>query len=190
MSQIFKPMTSSPAPPGFVLSLTPDGIDGSTGTGTPVVPDVNGNINITGLPTGSGNSSPDSNFETFNDGTSTLQIAHRYQGPATTVGATTSTILTIPSTVASIINIEAQLAGITGTPDGVGGELRGTVFRGAGAPTVIGITDAVVRATAALTAASYTVSVSGNNLIVTVTGVAGQTIEWYIIAEIVVKSFI
>lgn len=183
MSQIFKPIQSSPAPPGFVLELTPD-------SGAAVVPDVSGNINLTGLPTGANQSSPDSNFETFNAGTSTMQIAHRYQSNATTVGAATVTILSIPVTVASTMNIESQIAGITATPDGVGGEVRGTVFRGAGAPIVIGIVDAVVRATPALVTSSYNISVSGNNLIVTVTGVAGQTIEWYIIAEIVNKSFI
>ena len=184
MSQIFKPIQASPPPPGFLEELTPD-------FGAPVLPDVSDNINILGAPAIQANQwTPDTNFATYNAGTSTMQIAHRYQGSATTVGATTSTILTIPVTVASVINIEAQLAGITGTPDGVGGELRGTVFRGAGAPTVIGITDAVVRATASLTTASYTVNVSGNNLIVTVSGVLAQTIEWYIIAEIVNKSFI
>lgn len=172
----------TPPPPGSVLQLTPD-------LGAAVTP-TGGNINLTGLPTGANQSTPDSNFETFNAGTSTMQFAHRYQGAATTVGATTQTILTIPVTVGSTMNIEAQLAGIEPTPNGVGGEVRGTVFRAGGAPTLLGVPDKVVRATSPIAAATFDVNVSGNNLIVSVTGVATFTIEWYIIAEIVQKTFI
>jgi hypothetical protein len=88
------------------------------------------------------------------------------------------------------MNVQAQIAGIESTPLGVGGELSGTVFRGGGAPSVLGVPDKVVRASAALAACAFNVSVSGNNLIVTVTGVAGKTIEWYAIGWIVQKSFI
>lgn len=174
---------SSPPPPTGVLELTPD-------LGAVVVPDGSGNINLTGLPTGSGSSVPDSNFETFNAGTSTMQFAFRYQGAGTTIGAVTTTILTIPVTVASTMNISVQFAGIEATPLGVGGEASGTVFRGAGAPTVLGVPDKVVRASAALAAASVDINVSGNNLVFTVTGVAGKTIEWYAIGWIVQKPFI
>ena len=182
MSQIYKPGTGGGPPVDAVLQLTPD-------LGAPVTPTA-GNINLTGLDTGTAQSTPDTNFETFNAGTSTMQFAHRYQGSGTTVGAATTTLITIPVTVASTMNIEVQVAGIEATPLGVGGEVRGTVFRGGGAPTVLSISDKVVRASAPLAASTYDISVSGNNLIVTVTGVAAHTIEWYAIAWIVQKSFI
>lgn len=183
MSQIYKSGSGSGPIPGGVLKLTPD-------LGVAVVPDINGNINVTGAPTGANQSVNDSNFETYNAGTSTMQVARRYQGSATTVGAVTSTVITIAVTVASVMNIEAQVAGIESTPLGVGGEVRGTVFRGGGGATLLGTPDNVVRASALLAAAAFTVNVSGNNLIVTVTGVAGRTIEWYVIADITQKSFI
>lgn len=184
MSQIYKAATSNPPPPGFVVSLTPD-------LGAAVVPNGSGTINLTGLPTGTAQSTADSNFETFNAGTSTMQIAHRYQGGATTTDGTTPvTILTIPVTVASTMNITAQLSGINSAPAGVGGEISGTVFRGGAGATLLGVPDKVVRSSVALSAATFDVNASGNNLIVTVTGVAATNIEWYIIAQIVNQSFI
>lgn len=178
--------SGSNSPSGDVNSLTPD-------VGASVVPTA-GAIALTGQPTGSGSNVPEDNFYTYNAGTSAMQIAHRYQDSGTTTdGVTPVTLLTIPITVASCINISAQLAGIEATPTGVGGEIRGTVFKGgAGTGVLLGTPDKVVRASAALAAATFDVAVDGggNNLLLTVTGVAGKTIEWYVIAEIVVKSFI
>lgn len=176
MSQFFIGGSVTPPPPGVVVALHPD-------SGANVVPDGSGVIDITGITT------TDTNFETFNGGTSILQVAHRYQGSATTVGATTQTILTIALTAGSTMNVQCQLAGIESTPLGVGGEIRGTAFRG-GSSTLLGVPDKVVRASAPLASATFDISVSGNDLIVTVTGVAAHTIEWYVIAEIVVKTFI
>ena len=183
MSQIYKRTSSGPPPAGTVVELTPD-------LGGVVVPDGSGNINLSGLQTGAFSSVADSNFETFKSGTSTMQFAFRYQGAGTTVGATTTTLITIPVTAASVMNAEAQIAGIEATPLGVGGEARGTVFRGGGGATVLGVPDKAVRASSALAACSFDINVSGNNLIVTVTGVAGKTIEWYAIAWVAQKTFI
>lgn len=185
MSQIYKTQTAV-APPGTVLALQPD-------SGANVIPTGAGVIQVSGQPSGANQSVPEDNFFTYNAGTSDLQIAHKYQAGGTTVGAATTILLTIPITVASSINIQAQLAGIEATPLGVGGEVRGTVFKGgAGTGVLLGTPDKVVRASAALAGSTFDVSVDGggNNLLLTVTGIAGKTIEWYVIAEIVVKSFI
>lgn len=179
--------SGSNSPSGDVSALKPD-------VGANVVPNGSGVIAVTGQPTGVADNVPEDNFETFNAGTSSIQVAHKYQkGGTTTDGITAVTLLTIPITVASVINISAQLAGIEASPTGVGGEIRGTVFKGgAGTGVLLGVPDKVTRASAALAAATFNISVDGggNNLLLTVTGAAGKTIEWYVIAEIVVKSFI
>ena len=172
---------------GIVKSLTPD-------VGSAVTPNGAGTIIVSGQPTGANQSINEDNFYTYNAGTSDLQIAHKYQASGTTTdGVTDVTLLTIPVTVASSINITAQLAGIESTPLGVGGEISGTVFKGAaGTGVLLGVPDKVVRASVPLAAATFNLSVDGggNNLLLTVKGVAGKIIEWYVIAEIVVKSFI
>jgi len=185
LSQIYKNNGGVVPPPGTVIELTPD-------LGAAVVPDGSGNINLTGLPTGAAQSTPDSNFETFNAGTSTMQFAHRYQGSGTTVGAVTTTLITIPVTVASTMAITCTVAGIEGTiPSGVGGSLDAVVFRGGAGAIFIGSANQyITESDPLIVGCSLNVSTSGNNLIVTVTGVAGFTIEWYSIATIVEKTFI
>lgn len=189
MSQFYINSAGIAPPPGSVVALQPD-----VTTHGNVVPDGSGVIQVSGQPSGANNSVPEDNFYTYNAGTSDLQIAHKYQGAGTTTdGVTAVTLLTIPITVASTMNIQAQLAGIEATPLGVGGEIRGTVFKGgAGTGVLLGVPDKVVRASAPLAAATFDVSVDAgkNNLLLTVTGVAGKTIQWYVIAEIVVKAFI
>ena len=124
--------------------------------------------------------------------TVTISATGSYTGTATTSDAAgqTQTIISIPVTVASVIEISAQLAGIEATPLGVGGEINATVFRGSGSPSLLDVSNKVVRASSAISAATFNVSVSGNNLIVTVTGVATKTIEWSAVAQIVEKTFI
>lgn len=186
MSQIYKTQTGS-SPSGPVVELTPD-------VGAVVIPDGSGNINLTGAPTGAGSSSLDSNFETFNAGTSTMQFAHRYQNSVTTSDGAgqTQTILTVPVTVSTAMSVHAQVAGIEASiPSGVGGSIDGAVFRGGGGATTITTANKYIDvSSSSINGCDLNVSVSGNNLIVTVTGVATFTIEWYCIATIVQKSFI
>lgn len=185
MSNFYVSAAGLPPPPGSVTNLTPD-------LGATVVPDGAGNINVTGLPTGVNQSTLDSNFETFNAGTSTMQVAHRYQGVGTTIGASTTTLITIPVTAASTMSVSCTLAGIEATiPSGVGGSIDGLVFRGAGAATFIASANKYIAESNPLIAGcDLNVSTSANNLIITVTGIAGFTIEWYAIATIVQKTFI
>ena len=184
MSEYHINPNSLPPPAGSVIELTPD-------SGVAVTPTA-GNINLTGLDTATNQSTPDSNFQTFNAGTSTMQFAHRYQGSGTTVGATTTTLITIPVTVASTMAISCTVAGIEGSiPSGVGGAMDGIVFRGGGAAIFIGEANKYISESDPLiSGCDLNVSTSGNNLIVTVTGKAGFTIEWYAIATIVQKTFI
>lgn len=125
--------------------------------------------------------------------TLTIQLTNRLQGTATTSDGAgqTQTILTYAMNVASTVTFEVSLAAIEASgPNGVGGFVSGTVFRGGGAPLVIGIVDVQSNTTAALNGATFNLTVSGNNAIITVTGKAGFLIEWVAVATFVQKVFI
>ena len=186
MSQIYKNQSAGPPPPGSVISLTPDS------AGSAILPNGAGTIFVTGLPTGAQQSTLDSNFETFNAGANTMQIAHRYQGTGTTIDAATTTLITIPVTVASTMSASVLISGIEASiPSGVGGSIDGLVFRGGGAAIFIASANKYISESDPLiNGCDLNINASGNNLIVTVTGKLGFTIEWYAIATIVLKSFI
>ncbi len=101
-------------------------------------------------------------------------------GIATTVGATTQTI--IPFTLASntVLTIQVIVSGQdTGSKDGVGGYCTATVKNVAGTASIVGTApDILVSAEGTIAAATFTVGVTGAQFIVTVTGVAGRTINW------------
>lgn len=178
MSQIYKTNTGGGGG-GSINTLTPD-------SGGVISPTAN-NINIFGQ------TATDSNFVTTNVGSSTMTVTHKYQGAATTSDGAgqTQTILTIPVTVATSMTIRAMVAGIEATPLGVTGEISGGVFRGAGGATPITTANKFIDVSdPSISGCDLNVTTSGNNLIVTVTGKATFTIEWYCIAEIVSKSFI
>lgn len=173
---------------GPVLQLTADSATiASPYVETPVIPS-SGNINVTGASTN------DSNFLTVAIAPATLLITNRYQGVTTTSDGAgqTQTIVTIPVTVASIMEITATFAGIEITgPNGVAGSIQGAVFRGnSGGAVLIATSDLFLGVTAGIPAATFAISVSGNNAIITVTGQPTLTIEWNCLVNITVKSFI
>ncbi len=107
-------------------------------------------------------------------------------GTATTVGATTANInvnIPIPtnSTTSCIINV----AGFSSDNLGLGGESIGAVRNVAGVLTVISINDTTKNNDNALAGWTIGLTTSGTNALVQVTGVAGKTINWRAIIEIV-----
>ena len=186
MSQIYKNQGGGGGG-GAVFKIQPD-------HGANVTP-VGGTIIATGGGGSPNYASPfDINLETFNNGTNVLQVAMRFRGQVTTSDGAgqTQTILSIPVTVASNMVVEAFITGIEASiPSGVGGTITGSVFRGAGAATLIGTGNKFLTTSDPLIGASdITITASGNNLIVTVTGTATYTIEWYCVAIMVEKTFI
>jgi hypothetical protein len=147
-----------------INTLTPD-IGG-------VVTPVANNIDLNG---GNG-------IQTSNGGAGILIINDTLvrTGTATTVDAATSTAITIPLSPSQSGTFQAIFSAYEATtPASAGGQIVGTAYRpGAGAAAVVGTPDKLFETTAALAAASIDVSVSGNNVILTVTGVVGLTINW------------
>jgi hypothetical protein len=178
MSQIYKNVTGSGT--AVVQTLTPD-------VGGAISP-TGGNINVLGTGTATGQTVPDNNFETFNIGSSTMLICHRYQGSVDTSDGAgqTQTVFSFPMTAGSTISIEAQVSGFEATiPGGTGGSITGAGFRGGAGATLIASGNKLLgRSTATLAATDFDLSVSGNNLIVTVTGQPTYTMSWYCIATI------
>ena len=110
-----------------------------------------------------------------------------FQGSVTTIGAVTGDMTTIPlGIVAGTFSIGVRLGAFeASTPAGAGYSLT-AAFRTDGATaTLIGSVDQILNEDAALVAGDATMVTSGNSVIVRVTGVAGLTINWSGIAEIV-----
>ncbi len=151
---------------GSVDTLTGD-VGGAVG------PDGANNINLL---TGAGLLStgvPGTNTITF-----TLDGANH--GLATTVGATTAQVITVAlGATPGVYTFDCKVAAFdAGTPSGAGYTIVGAV-RTTGAAAVLIPGQAVdTFEEAALAGASAALTVAGNNARITVTGVAGLTINW------------
>ena len=172
MSQIIVPVLSNPPPPGFVISLTGN-------TGGAVGPDGSDNINVFG---GSGVNI------SGNMGTHTLTVNILNSQTATTTtsdgAGQTQTILTFPlAATPTAYAFEARVAAIDKNNLSVGG------FSGFCAVQTDGVTASILTDTDLIThetktpitginGATVSFSVSGNNAILQVVGVATHTINW------------
>lgn len=176
MSQIIKPLTSSgPIPPIIPTSFTVDITDDTTVVGVPpvggtVVPQAN-ILRVTG----------DNGINTVaSTAFPGVMIIYFTRGEVTTVGATTSACLTYPINTDSALTMQLIVIGRdTTTGDAVGGYSTCTVKNVAGVVSVIGTPDIIVnRGTTFANTVTFTVSGSGSNFVVNVTGEAGKTIKW------------
>lgn len=118
--------------------------------------------------------------------TLTISLTNYIEGTATTVGATTATVLSIPMSDTTVTTVSAELSGYESTlPGGVGSSLTASFIRSGAGATLIDAPDDFQNISPSLSAASYSISGSGNNIILTVTGQAGVTINWRAIARLV-----
>lgn len=158
-------------PPGTVATLTGD-------TGGAVSPDGSNNINLL---TGAGLTSTGTPI----NNTITFTLDGVYSGSATTIGAVTQTLITIPMADGSTTTFDVLISGFESTlPGAVGSSLIATFIRtAAGVPTIVAAADDQQNVSATLSGVSYTITGSGANVIVTVTGQAGVTINWTGIAR-------
>lgn len=167
MSQTGSYSSAAPAPPGTVTALQGN-------TGGPVGPNGSGIINVVG----SGNLTVTGNPGTF---TETISQTNFVSGTTTTVGAVTGNVITLPlGAVPGTYTVDTMIAGFT-----TAGGTLGAGYTIVGAARTTGAAAVLIQGQApdhfeegALVAGSADLVVSGNNLIVQVTGTAGFTVDW------------
>ena len=168
MSQIFKRVTSGTLPPDVATSyVTDDGTAIPAANTLNVLGDDTTEYNANGLTTeGSGD-------------TVTVLLTNRVQGSTSTTGAVTGDVITFAmGAVPGTFRFDVQVTGFESTtPAGAGYGLE-ICARTTGAVATLIDVDVNPQEEAALSACSCTAVVSGNNLIVRVTGTIGLTINW------------
>ncbi len=186
MSQIIKNLAAGPVPPAVPTSFTTDYNATFSGTGVSVpsanIENVVGSFatinNINGIAT---QANP-------NNGSNLLVLlTNRLRGTGSTVGAVTTDLVTfsLGSTPGTFI-IDANFCAFESTtPAGAGYSLFGTVRTTGAAASLVGTPDKINNEDAALIACNSDIVVSGNNVILRVTGTAGLTINWVVVATYV-----
>jgi hypothetical protein len=179
MSQIYKSLTAGPVPPAVPTSFVTD-------INSPSVPIANIENVFGGFVT------TDDADGIQTDGSSgsntlTIQLTNRLRGSGSTVGAVTTDLVTfsLGATPGTYV-IDANFCAFEPTtPAGAGYSLFGSVRTTGAAAFLVGTPDKINNEDASLIACNADIVVSGNNAILRVTGTAGLTIDWVVLATYV-----
>lgn len=180
MSQFYVNSSAAPLPPTVPTSFTTDVRDNTTNSPGNATPSANV-IQILGRDTSQNNDNGIRTDADPNNGNIVyVELTNRVTGAVTTTDATTTTIISLnlgsnPGVFIAQGDLTAyNLTDIAGASYTFEGAMRTT-----GAAAVeIGVEGKNVFEEVAMAAADFTISASGNNLIVQVTGIAGKTIDW------------
>jgi hypothetical protein len=147
-------------------------------SGGPVSPTAN-NINILGDDSTVNNTNGITVIGTPGTSTETVTLTNRIQGTVTTVGATTSPIITFTPTVIGTYSFEVRIAAYNTTASlGAAYSIFGSArFDGVNS-NLIDIVDKITNEEGAMSAANATFTVSGANILINGVGYAAQTINW------------
>lgn len=181
MSQIYKPLTSSgPIPPIIATSYVTD-----VGTAIPAA-------NILNVPSNTSNTNTVNGIQTTGAGnTLTVQLTNRITAKATTTDGVTPVILysfplgATPGTYLFTQRIVGY--NITSSFGAVYSGFRGVRTTGA-AGILINSNQVIVGEEDSFVVSEVVNSISGNNAVLTVTGVTGQTIDWNVVTEYIFIS--
>ena len=185
MSQFYQGVVAGSLPPTVPTSFVTD-----NGTIIPAanVVNINGGstsantangIQVIANPTGSNNE--------------VIQLTNRISGSATSTGSVTTTLITFPlSATPGTYTFDISIAGFAtagvGTPLGAGYTIVGAI-RSTGVSAVLLPSQAVDSfEEGSLSANLASLSVSGNNALVQVSGVAAYTIDWHAVGSYVFVS--
>lgn len=179
MSQIIKSVASTPSvPTAFV-----------TDSGT-VIPSAN-TVNVNG---GSTSANSNNGIQVIANPTGSnnevIQLTNRFQGTTTTVGAVTNTVITFPlGATPGTYFFEFLVSGFNASgPAGAGYQTYTTIRTSGSAGHVIGDTDSITHEDASLLLTTANATVSGNNMIFQVGGVAGLTIDWNVVGSYILVT--
>lgn len=182
MSQIFTSSTSSPPPPVVATTYVTD-------INSPAVPILN-ILNVLGNDTTTNNVNGIQTDGSSGSNTLTIQLTNRLQGTGTTVGATTADLVTFSlGATPGTYNVEARVSGFnSSTPASTSYTVIGTVRTSGAAGALDGVPDETPIENIALLTSDVDFIISGNNFIIRVTGVAGLTLNWAVVATYVFIS--
>jgi hypothetical protein len=118
-----------------------------------------------------------------------VQLANLFEGSATTVGAVTANVMTIPlGGAAGTYQFEARVAAFNAsTPASAGYNVYGTFRTDGTTATLVGNQDVYNEEAALVTADAYFIA-SANNAILQVLGVAALTIDWIAETELTIST--
>lgn len=179
MSQIYKSLTSGPVPPAVPTSFVTD-------VNSPSVPIANVENVLGGFVTTDNPNGIETDGSSGSN-TLTVQLTNRLGGSGTTVGATTADLVTfsLGATPGTYV-IDASFCGFEATtPAGNGYNIFGCVRTTGAAAALVDIPDKINNEDPVLLPCTADLVVSANNAILRVTGTAGFTINWVVVATYV-----
>lgn len=173
MSQIYKPGSGGGGglPVNVATSYTTD-------VNSPAVPAAN-ILQVLGNDTTANNVNGLQTDGSSGSNVLTIQLTNRLQGSITTVGLTTTPIITFTPAVIGTYAIECRIAAYNTTSSlGAGYSIFVAVrFDGANS-NLTGVADVIVNEEGTMSSAKVTVTVSGANILINGVGYAAQTINW------------
>lgn len=186
MSQIYKPLTSSgPIPPIIPTSFVTD-----NGTAVP-----SANILLINGKTSNENNNNGviSKGGVVGTGTSNevdVVLTNRVSGSVTTADATVTAVTTFSlGATPGVYNFDIQIAGYDLTDvAGCGYFISGSVRTTGAAAVLVGTPDKITNEEASTIGCDANLTVSGNNAVVTVTGIAGKSIDWRSLSQYIFVS--
>jgi hypothetical protein len=160
-----------------------------TDVNSPAIPAAN-ILNVLGNDTTANNNNGIRTDGSSGSNTLTVQLTNRLQGTGTTVGATTADLVTFSlGATPGAYNFELKVIGFDAvTPSATGFTTLGTMRTTGAAATLVATPDETVVEDVAMISADVDMVASANNLIIRVTGVAGLTIDWNVVATYVFVS--
>jgi len=183
MSQVIKNLASGPVPPYVATSYVTD-------VNSPSVPIANVE-NVLGGTTSINNNKGIQTDGSSGSNTLTVQLTNRFQNSVTTNNATPTTISTFPmGAVPGVYTFDINIAAFDTTDTlGTGFSVFTSVRTTGAAGTICGSPDIIANPeSATIQPATVTVSVSGNNFLIQVVGIAATTIDWNSITNYVFVS--
>lgn len=180
------PYTYNPLPFKFDKTSTVAGGGGVTqitADDATVVTPTAGNINIAASDT---NANDDNGIRSIGAGsTVTLQLTNRNTASTTTTDDVATTILSVPLAAGDGVYLArgSLEAYNTTDQDGAAYVYEGAAKSVGGVATEIAIEQKSIFEEAGMSASDFSIAVSGNNLEITVTGIAGKTINWGVLFE-------